>query len=315
MYVEMSKYRERVVETSEKIVLSGSSGMLGSALGSRLIEQGRAVVQLVRRPARAPDELTWDPANDPAVADPVALDGCSAAIHLSGASVAGRRWTKSYKRQIIASRVDTTRALARVLAGLNPPPQTLVVASAVGIYGTRADELLDESSAPGRGFLPDVCKQWEEAAGPARDAGIRVVHARFGVVLGQGTGALGKMLPIFRLGLGGPLGSGRQWMSWISLEDTVRAILFSLEHPALTGPVNVCSPNPVRNAEFTRVLARRLHRPALFPAPRFALRLMFGQMADEALLASEAVQPRKLLRAGFDFAHPTLPEALASALD
>ena len=190
----------------------------------------------------------------------------------------------------------------------------LVVASAVGIYGDRGDEVVNESSAPGGGFLADLCGQWEEAARPAKNAGIRVVHARFGVVLGRGPGALGKMLPVFRAGLGGRLGSGKQWMSWVSLEDVVAAIEFVLETPALVGPVNVTSPHPATNAEFTRALARQLHRPAMLPAPAFALRLALGEMADEALLASTRAVPAKLMGAGFEFARPTIEAALAAAL-
>jgi uncharacterized protein (TIGR01777 family) len=189
----------------------------------------------------------------------------------------------------------------------------MLVASAIGIYGNRGDELLDESSAPGSGFMAELCEQWEAAAQPARDAGIRVVHLRFGVVLGPG-GALTRVTPIFRLGLGGPLGSGRQWMSWISLSDAVAAILFALDTPTLTGPVNLTAPNPVTNAEFTRALARRLHRPAIFPVPAFALRIALGQMADEALLASARVLPARLTQAGFQFQHPTVEDALAAAL-
>jgi uncharacterized protein (TIGR01777 family) len=314
MYVEMSKDPQRVVEAADKIVISGASGMLGAALVSRLAAQSTPVVQLVRRPARADDEMRWNPKADPPVADPPSLEGIGGAIHLSGASVAGRRWSKKYKRELVASRVESTQAIAKLLAGLRRPPRTLVVASAVGIYGSRGDELLDESSAPGTGFLADLCRKWEAAAQPARDAGIRVVHTRFGVVLGQGTGALSKMLPIFRLGLGGRLGSGRQWISWVSLDDVVGAIRFALENSSVSGPVNVVSPHPVKNAEFTRVLARELHKPAMFPAPASALRFFLGQIADEALLSSAAVHPRKLLSAGFEFAHPTLPEALEAAL-
>jgi uncharacterized protein (TIGR01777 family) len=228
--------------------------------------------------------------------------------------VAAHRWTTAYRHEMRTSRVDSTRALAQTLAGLRRPPRTLVVASAVGIYGDRGEEVLDETSAPGTSFLADLCRQWEEAARPAAEAGIRVVHPRFGVVLGRGPGALAKMLPVFRMGLGGRLGSGRQWMSWISLEDTVAAILFALETPWLAGAVNVVSPNPVRNAEFTRALARHVHRPAVLPVPAFALRLALGQMADEALLASARVIPAKLLSAGFKFAYPTLDGALAAAL-
>ncbi len=314
MYVEMSKDPQRVVELPDKIVISGASGMLGNALVSRLEAERVSVLRFVRRPART-NEMRWNPKADPPVADPPSLEGIGAAIHLSGASIAGRRWTKKYKRELIASRVDSTRAISQLLASLSRPPRTLIVASATGIYGSRGDELLDESSAPGTGFLADLCRKWEAAAQPARDAGIRVVHARLGIVLGHGAGALSKMLPIFRLGLGGRLGSGRQWVSWVSLEDVVNAIHFALANPGVSGPMNVVSAHPVKNADFTRALAREVHRPAIFPAPAFALRLFLGQMADDALLSSAAVHPRKLLSAGFEFAHPQLPEALAAALD
>jgi uncharacterized protein (TIGR01777 family) len=189
----------------------------------------------------------------------------------------------------------------------------MLVASAVGIYGNRGDAILDETAPPGSGFLAGVCQQWEAAAEPARQAGIRVVHLRFGVVLGR-EGALALMTPVFRLGLGGRLGSGREWMSWISLDDAVSAILFAIEKPSLAGPVNLTSPNPVTNAEFTRALAKQIRRPAILPAPGFALRLALGQMADEALLASTRVQPARLIAAGFQFAHPTIGQALAAAL-
>jgi hypothetical protein len=314
MYVQMSKDGDGVVGQPSKIVLSGASGMLGTALRRRLEALRVPIVQLVRGAPRGDGQVSWDPAAMPAIADTSALEGSWAAIHLSGASVAAHRWTAAYKRELTASRVESTRAIAMILAGLRKPPQTLVVASAVGIYGDRGDAVLDEASAPGVGFLAEVCQKWEEAANPAADAGIRVVHARFGVVLGRGPGALEKMLPVFRLGLGGRLGSGRQWMSWVSVEDAVAAILFALENESLAGAVNVVSPNPVTNAEFTRALARLLHRPAVLPAPTFALRLALGQMADEALLASARVAPAKLMSAGFEFAHPTVDRALAAAL-
>ncbi len=299
--------------------------MLGTALLDKLRARQTPVLRLVRRPIRAaggtgtghltPDEvLCWDPSAPQPLENTSALEGCEAAVHLSGASVAGHRWTAEYKREIESSRVKSTRALATVLAGLARPPRTLVVASAVGIYGDRGDEVLDESSAPGKGFLADVCQRWEEAAQPAADAGIRVVHTRFGVVLGRGPGALAKMLPIFRLGLGGRLGSGRQWMSWVSLDDVVCSLLFAMETGSLAGAVNVVSPNPVTNAEFTRVLGRELHRPTVLPVPAFALRLAFGEMADEALLASALVAPAKLIAAGFRFAHPRIEDALGDAL-
>ncbi len=238
----------------------------------------------------------------------------AAAVHLSGASVAGRRWTAAYKRQLASSRVQSTHALARLLAGLRRPPPTLLVASAVGLYGDRGEELLDESSPAGAGFLAQLCTEWEAAAKPATEAGIRVVHLRFGVVLGRGEGALAPMLPVFRLGLGGRLGSGRQWMSWISLADAIDAILFLLETPGLAGPVNLTAPNPVRNAEFTQALGRLLRRPTILPVPAVALRLAFGQMADEALLSSARAFPQKLISAGFRFTHPMVNQALAAAL-
>jgi uncharacterized protein (TIGR01777 family) len=241
------------------------------------------------------------------------LESLTAAIHLSGANVAAHRWTAAYKREIWRSRVESTRTLATALATLNDPPQALLVASATGFYGDRGDEFLDENYGPGSGFLADTCREWEAAAQPAVNAGIRVVHLRFGVVLGAG-GALAKMLPVFRLGLGGRLGSGRQWMSWISLDDVVAAILFALDTPALSGPLNLTAPNPVTNAEFTRALGRAVHRPAIFPAPAFALRLALGAMANEALLASARVVPSRLTSAGFQFAHPTINAALAAAL-
>lgn len=294
-------------------VLSGASGMLGAALRRELAARSMPVLQLVRQ---APDgtQLLWNPSASPPVESPEALEGCLAAIHLSGASLAGQRWTAAYRRAMIASRVDSTRSLATLLAGLRQPPQTLLVASAVGIYGDRGEELLDETSPPGRGFLANLCRQWEAAVEPAVKAGIRVVHLRMGVVLGAGGGALAQMLPLFRLGLGGKLGSGRQWMSWISLADAIAAVLFALETPALTGPVNLTAPQPVTNAEFTRALARQLRRPAFLPAPAFALRMALGQMADEALLASTRAFPNRLTAAGFRFAHPTLGDALGAAL-
>ncbi len=274
-------------------------------------------MQLVRRDPDALGQLRWNPAAASAIADTAPLEGLAAAIHLSGASVAGHRWTPAWKREMGASRVESTRALAIALAGLRQPPKALLVASATGVYGDRGDDLLDERAEPGSGFLADLCREWEAAAQPAVDAGIRVVHLRFGVVLGRG-GALAKMLPLFRLGLGGRLGSGRQWMSWISLADAVAAMLFALDSnsatPALAGPINLTAPNPVTNAEFTRALGRAVHRPAILPAPAFALRLALGQMADGALLSSARAVPARLTDAGFQFTHPTVDEALAEAL-
>jgi uncharacterized protein (TIGR01777 family) len=321
-----------------RVAISGASGIVGRAIEAALKGQNATVLRLVRQPARQsagnPDELRWDPtAPNGGFERPGALEGLSAVVHLSGAPVAGRRWTAKYKEQIRASRVGSTRVLAEALARLERRPEVLLTASAVGYYGDRGDEILDEDSAAGTGFLPEVCSAWEAAARPAQEAGIRVVHLRFGVVLGGRGGALSQMLPLFRLGLGGKLGSGRQWMSWVSEADVAGAALFALNvggsdqgraagatRPALSssvrlsGPVNMVGPLAVTNAEFTRELGRALHRPAILPAPAFALRLAFGEMADEALLASERVRPKRLLEAGFVFRHATLAEALAAAL-
>lgn len=300
--------------TGGGVVLSGASGMLGSALRQALCHRSRFVIQLVRGAPVAPGQLQWAPSANPPIAQMTALEGCAAAIHLSGANVSEKRWTEAYRREITASRIDSTRVLAQALAGLHQRPKALLVASAVGIYGDRGDDLLTESSASGKGFLADVCRQWEAAAQPALDAGIRVVHLRFGVVLSPGHGALAQMLPLFRRGLGGKLGSGRQWMSWIILDDAIAAILHALETPSLVGPVNLTAPNPVSNAEFTRSLGHQLKRPAVFAVPAFALRIAFGQMADEALLASARVLPAKLQAEKFEFKHPTIDEALAAIL-
>jgi uncharacterized protein (TIGR01777 family) len=243
--------------------------------------------------------------------EPGQLAGVTAAIHLSGANVSGKRWTASYKREIEESRIKPTLALSTLLAGLERPPAVLVCASAVGIYGDRGEEELSEASSPGSDFLARVCLAWEAATKPASDAGIRVVHLRFGVVLAPQGGALAKMLPIFRLGLGGPLGSGRQWMSWIALEDAVGAIEFALQTQELAGPVNVVSPQPVTNLQFTRSLSRVLHRPAVLPVPSFALRSLFGEMAEATILASQRVLPARLTALGFPFAFPELDRALA----
>ncbi|MGA2534477.1 MAG: TIGR01777 family oxidoreductase [Terracidiphilus sp.] len=296
------------------VLVSGGSGMLGSAVRQALGARQISVVQLVRREANGHSQVQWDPAATRAIANPEALEGLSAAIHLSGASLAGHRWTPAYKRALWLSRVESTQALATALAGLRNPPSVLLVASAAGIYGNRGDELMDERSRPGSGFLSDLCVAWEAAARPALDAGIRVVHTRFGVVLGKGSGALAKMLPLFRLGLGGRLGSGRQWMSWVSMPDAVAAILYALDRSDLDGAINVAGPNPVTNAQFTQALARAIHRPAFLPAPAFALRLALGEMAGEALLASARVFPSRLISVGFQFAHPTVDVALAAAL-
>jgi uncharacterized protein (TIGR01777 family) len=287
--------------------------MLGAALRQALAARQIPTLQLVRHAPATPSQLEWNPAAPRAIANPEPLESLAAAIHLSGSNVAAHRWTPANKREMALSRVQSTLALAAALACLRQPPRALLIASAVGIYGNRGDELLDESSAAGAGFLADLCRQWEAAAQPAVQAGIRIVHLRFGVVLGPG-GALARMVPIFRLGLGGPLGSGRQFMSWIGLADAVAAILFLLSTPTLAGSVNLTAPNPVSNAEFTRALGQAVHRPALLRVPAFALRLAFGQMARETLLSSARVIPQRLTAAGFQFTHPTVDTALSAAL-
>jgi uncharacterized protein len=320
-------------------LLSGSSGMLGTAIRNAMSSRQMQTLQLARstsvlRPQQSAQgqagssslrsvassisgEIPWNPAANPPFAHPELLEGLTSVIHLSGANLAAHRWTPAYKREIVSSRIDSTRALATALAALSRPPQSFLVASATGIYGDRGDELLDESSAPGSGFLADLCRQWEEATQPAIDAGIRVVHLRFSVVLGLQSGptpgALAKMLPMFRLGLGGRLGPGTQWMSWIALPDLVAAVFFLFDHPSLTGPVNFSAPNPVTNQQFTRALARQLRRPSFFSVPAPVLRLAVGEMADEALLAGARAFPSKLSAAGFQFAHPTIDLALADA--
>lgn len=299
---------------NQTVLLSGASGMLGTAVRTSLERDGISTMRLVRRAPAEINELHWDPHASRPIHETEALEGIAAAIHLSGANVGERHWTAAYKREMTASRVESTYAVATALAGLQNPPRTLLVASAAGIYGNRGDENLTEDSAPGKGFLAELCQMWEEAAQSAVQAGIRVVHLRFGVVLAPGGGALAKMLPAFRMGLGGKLGSGRQWMSWVALDDAVTAIRFLLEHNEIAGPVNIVSPQPVTNAEFTRALGAALHRPAAFPVPAFALRLAFGQMADEALLASTRVLPKKLEAVGFRFALPELNEAFRVVL-
>jgi len=288
--------------------------MLGTALRNGLAGRHASTLQLVRGPAAVEGQLRWDPSRPMPESENGHLEGFSAAIHLGGANLAERRWTAAYRREIWASRVDSTRNLAATLAGLCRPPQSLLVASAVGFYGDRGVEALNETSTAGSGFLADLCREWEAAAEPAVKAGIRVVYLRSGVVLGPGHGALDRMLPVFRFGLGGKLGSGKQWMSWISLADAIAAILFALETTSISGPVNLTSPNPITNAEFTRALGRQLDRPAVLAIPSFALKLALGPMADEALLASTRALPAKLQEAGFEFTHPTIEGALAGAL-
>lgn len=286
--------------------------MLGSAIARALVQQGKKTLRLVRRDVRTPEELRWNP--QAGELDTSRLENLSAAIHLSGANVSARRWTENYKREMTESRVGTTRLIAEALARLKNPPPVLISASAIGFYGNRGDQVLNEDSPAGNGYFPSLCAAWEAAALPAKEAGIRVVYLRFGVVIGRNGGAMARLIPLFKLGLGGSLGDGRQWMSWISETDAVAAALFALQTDNLAGAVNATSPQPVTNAEFTRALSRAIHRPAFMTAPAFALRLAFGEMADEALLSSTRAYPKRLLDAGFVFAHPTIGEAFSSAL-
>jgi uncharacterized protein (TIGR01777 family) len=300
-----------------RILVSGASGMLGTAL-RRSLATNWETLQLVRRQPESHKEFEWHPETALPFAETNSLEGLSAVIHLSGANLAGQRWTPARKRELIGSRVTTTQALSQALARLNQPPKVFLVASGAGIYGNCGGELLEESSAPGTGFLAGLCRAWEDAAAPAKQAGIRVLHLRSGVVIGpdtgSGGGALAKMLPIFRLGLGGPLGNGRQWMSWIALADWIAAVYFLLNQENLSGPINMVSPSAVTSADFARALGRAVDRPAILPAPAFALHLALGEMADEALLSSARVLPKRLLEAGFQFRQPSIEEALRAAL-
>jgi uncharacterized protein len=296
-----------------RILLSGSSGLIGSALVESFAASGRVVVRLVRsEPKPGEGAIAWDPAAQRL--DPGPLEGFDAVVHLAGESIFGLRWTAAKKERIRRSRVEGTRLLAAALARLARPPKAFVCASAIGYYGDRGDEELSEESPAGTGFLAEVCRQWEEAARPAAEAGIRTVAMRLGVVFSPAGGALRTMLRPFRLGLGGRLGSGRQYLSWISLSDVVRAVEHVLETESLSGPVNVVAPEPVTNAELTRTLARVLRRPALFPAPAFALRLVLGEMADAMLLSSVRVLPRRLVESGFRHEDPALEPALRRLL-
>lgn len=293
-----------------KVLISGASGLVGTALASALRASGREPVALVR--GQGGGGVHWDP--NAGTIDAGALEDLGAVVHLAGENIASGRWSAEKKRRIRDSRVQGTRLLCDALAGCAKRPETLIAASAIGYYGNRGAEILDEDSAPGAGFLAEVCQEWEAACAPARDAGIRVVNLRFGVVLSPEGGALQKMLLPFRLGLGGRVGDGAQYMSWLSLADAVGAVQFALDTPALTGPVNAVTPNPVTNADFTKALAGALRRPALLPAPAFALRAALGEMADEMLLSSVRVLPKRLGEAGFVFDHPELAGALEATL-
>lgn len=289
------------------VAITGASGLVGSALVDFLRTGGHRVSRLVRRQA-GPGEIHWDPARQEI--DAAALEGVDAVVHLAGESIA-ERWTASKKERVLRSRVDGTDLLARALAGLERKPRVLVSASAMGFYGlSSSDEWLDESSPRGQGFLADVCVAWEQAADPAREAGIRVVHPRIGMVVSSAGGALAQLLPPFLMGAGGPVGSGRQWMSWIQRDDLVYAIHQALWEDHWEGPFNAATPTPVRNATFGRTLGKVLRRPALMPLPAFAIKLVFGEMGEAMLLEGARLRPGKLEEWGFEFTTPDLEEAL-----
>jgi len=296
-----------------RVILTGSHGLIGSALARDLEADGHEVTRLVRSDTADRGEARWDPAAG--TIDRGGLEGHDAAVHLAGVGIGDHRWSAEHKAAVLDSRVKGTTLLARTLAGLDQPPTVLASGSAVGFYGDRGDEELTEDSPPGTGFLAEVVAAWEQAATPAADAGIRVAYLRSGVVLSADGGALAKQLLPFKAGLGGRLGSGRQWLSWTSIDDEVGAIRHVLDTDSLSGPVNLTAPEPVTNAEFTRTLGETLHRPTALPTPLLTLRLVFGkEMVAEMMLAGQKVLPAKLVASGYEFRHPTLAGALAALL-
>ena len=293
-----------------KVAVTGASGLIGSALVVRLRRDGHKVLRLVRRVATAPDEVRWDP--DEGYVDLAALDGTDAVVHLAGAGVGDHRWTAAYKETIRESRVRGTDTIARAATRLDRRPEVLISGSAMGFYGDTGDREVDESAPAGSGFLSEVVRAWEAAADPAREAGIRVAHPRSGLVLAGHGGAWGRLWPLFRFGLGGRQGSGRQWWSFISLRDEVAALAFLIESD-LAGPVNLTAPNPVTNAEVTKAMGRAMHRPTPFPVPAKVLQLALGEFSSE-ILSSSRVLPGRLLESGFQFQDPTIEQAIAWAL-
>lgn len=294
-----------------RIAVTGSTGLIGSALVRSLRADGHDVLRLVRRPAAAGDEVRWDPGRGQVDTD--GLAGCEAVVHLAGAGVGDHRWTAAYKAELYDSRVRGTDVLARALAALEKPPHTLVMGTAIGWYGDTGVRAVDESAEPGRGFLAELCRDWEAAARPAQDAGIRTVFARTGLVVSRRGGAWGRLFPLFRAGLGGRLGDGRQFWSPIALHDEVAALRFLLDGE-LAGPVNLTGPEPVTNREATAAMGRVLHRPTVFAVPAPVLRVALGEFAGD-VLGSQRVLPARLLEAGFAFAFPTVDDAIRAALD
>ena len=291
-----------------KVLISGASGMIGTELTQQLAAAGAEVHALVRRPAKSDREIQWDPAGGTIEADK--LEGFDAVVHLAGANIAAGRWTDKFKAIIRDSRIDGTSLLAKSLAKLKNPPSVFVSTSAIGYYGDRADEEMVESSEPATDYLADVCKQWESAADPARESGIRVVHPRIGVVLSSQGGALAKMLLPFRLCAGGIVGSGKQYWSWIGLKDVAGAIQHMIQTESLAGPVNCVSPNSVTNREFTKTLGSVLKRPTIFPMPAFMVKLIFGEMGEALMLYSTRVVPQKLMESGYQYSNAELADCL-----
>ena len=294
-----------------RVAVTGASGLIGTALVPHLRSVGHEVVRLVRRPAAAPDEITWDPTAG--TVDLERLAGTDAVIHLAGAGVGDHRWTDDYKREILDSRVDGTHTIVNAMLALDPKPRVLVSASAIGWYGDTGDRPVDETAPAGTGFLADVVRAWEAAAAPAAAGGIRVVHPRTGLVVAKEGGAWARMFPLFKLGLGGKLGNGRQYWSWISLRDEVCALQFLMEQDHLSGPVNLTGPDPVTNAEITSAMGHVLGRPTILPAPAFALKAVLGEFSTE-VLGSARVMPTVLEESGFRFQDPTIESAIRTAL-
>ncbi|TDD31614.1 TIGR01777 family protein [Nonomuraea terrae] len=295
------------------IIVTGASGLLGSALVEALRERGREVVKLVRREPRAADEAFWQPYEQ--VVDVSALEGAEAVVHLAGAPIAERRWSEAYKRELLNSRIEGTRVLVDALRRLSRPPEVLLSASGVDFYGDTGDRLVDESQGRGTGFLSDLCERWEAEARRAGEAGVRTVQARTGLALSRRGGALARILPIFRMGLGAPLGTGKQYWSWITLDDWVGAALHVLANRDVSGPVNFTAPGPVTNAEFTKALGKAMRRGTMpIPVPAFALTLGLGEFAREGLLPSHRLVPGKLTDSGYRFTHTGLDEALRAVL-
>ncbi|MFE2304366.1 TIGR01777 family oxidoreductase [Streptomyces sp. NPDC059445] len=294
-----------------RIAIAGASGLIGSALARSLSAEGHEVVRLVRREPRSPDEIRWDPQRQRI--DAVGLIGCAAVVNLAGAPVAGRPWTRTYKRMIRDSRVLGTVTLAEAVASLDEPPRVFVNGSAIGFYGDTGDRAVDESAPPGDGFLSSVCVEWEEATAPAQEAGVRTVIPRTGLVVAREGGAWARLIPLFKAGAGGRMGNGRQYWSYIALHDEVAAIRHLIDTESLSGPVNLTAPDPLTNGEITEAMGRVLHRPTLLTAPAPLLRLALGDMAED-VLGSQRVLPTRLLESGFTFAFPSIDATLRAAL-